>query len=175
MPIATARYDALPARIAPHRFPHVKRILLATVIVDDSPIHRVTKLFIHTNRQRVGDAHEQIDEEAVMRLLCDLLELAHQLTREALSTISRSHRDRRDVSVPQFILPFALSHDVSRHVTLRRRRRAKVFRPRREVVQIKRQRIRLRERVSVHVVVREQVIARERTNRRHLRRFEPRR
>ena len=61
MPIATARYDALPARIAPHRFPHVKRILLATVIVDDSPIHRVTKLFIHTNRQRVGDAHEQID------------------------------------------------------------------------------------------------------------------
>ena len=102
-----------------------------------------------------------------MRRLRHQLQLPHQRLRQPLSSVSRRHRHRGHVSVKQLALALALPHDVPAHVTERRRRGAEILGPRREVLQVKRQPVRLRQRVDVDVVVREQVRARERAHRGH--------
>ena len=69
---------------------------LITVIV---PVDGVAERLVHVDGDRVADAHEEVDEEAVL-LLGDLLQGRHELRGEPEAPVRRRARHRRHVAVP---------------------------------------------------------------------------
>ena len=63
------------------------------------PVDGVAERLVHVDGDRVADAHEEVDEEAVL-LLGDLLQGGHELRREAEAPVRGGARHSRHVAVP---------------------------------------------------------------------------
>ena len=72
----------------------------------------------------------QVDEVAVVDVLGDLLEVLHELGREAHSSVLGGDRDGRHVPVPQLALALGLPHHVAHQVAGRVRLGLEEVRPR---------------------------------------------
>lgn len=138
------------------------------VVVQHRAIHRVPQPLVHGDGVAVGFPHEEIHEVPIMHLLADALELSHELLGQALASVRGRDGDGGDVTVPVLAPSLHLAHHVPRDLPRRSLRGAEILGPRREIPEVKVEVEGLREAVRVDVVVHEQVVARERPERRHL-------
>lgn len=110
------RLDALTIRVL--RTGHARAQI--RIVVPHAAVHAVPHTLIHADRDVVGAAHVEVDEETAVGLLGDAFEQFAEVTGDREASVLWCYCHRGDVAMPVGIVAFRLANDCVFLETVRR-------------------------------------------------------